>query len=66
MPWLAARRPEPYDADVQELLRLTDRFTSATRDFEWQAHPMFGLMPDRDWLRWAYLHMNHHLRQFGV
>jgi len=27
---------------------------------------MFGLMPDRDWMRWGYLHMNHHLRQFGV
>ena len=29
-------------------------------------HPMFGNMQRADWLRWAYLHADHHLRQFGV
>ena len=58
--------PSAFDADVQELLRLLDRFSSNARDFQWQPHPMFGSMPDRDWMRWGYLHMNHHLRQFGV
>ena len=29
------------------------------------SHPMFGPMTARDWLRWGYLHANHHLRQFG-
>jgi hypothetical protein len=26
---------------------------------------MFGAMTRGDWLRWGWLHMDHHLRQFG-
>ena len=29
------------------------------------AHPMFGVMSPREWMRWGYLHTDHHLRQFG-
>jgi hypothetical protein len=58
--------PLDFEADVQELYRLFDRFTRRPRDFKWQPHPMFGLMADADWMRWGYLHMDHHLRQFGV
>jgi hypothetical protein len=28
-------------------------------------HPMFGPMTGADWMRWGYLHADHHLRQFG-
>ncbi|HEX4004896.1 MAG TPA: DUF1569 domain-containing protein [Acidobacteriaceae bacterium] len=28
-------------------------------------HPYFGRMSTRDWLRWGYLHTDHHLRQFN-
>ena len=28
-------------------------------------HPMFGEMTAADWMRWGYLHADHHLRQFG-
>ena len=32
----------------------------------WQSsHPMFGAMTSADWMRWGYLHADHHLRQFG-
>jgi hypothetical protein len=32
----------------------------------WQhSHPMFGRMTAADWMRWGYLHADHHLRQFG-
>jgi len=27
---------------------------------------MFGRLSDAAWLRWGYLHMDHHLRQFGA
>jgi hypothetical protein len=30
------------------------------------SHFLFGPMSERDWKRWAYLHTNHHLRQFGL
>jgi DinB superfamily len=29
------------------------------------SHPMFGSMTAKDWMRWGYLHADHHLRQFG-
>jgi len=29
------------------------------------SHPMFGAMTAGDWMRWGYLHADHHLRQFG-
>jgi hypothetical protein len=29
------------------------------------SHPMFGRMSAADWMRWGYLHADHHLRQFG-
>jgi hypothetical protein len=58
--------PQEFQTDLHELLRLLGRFTRSPRDFEWQPHPMFGLMKDADWMRWGYLHMDHHLRQFGV
>ena len=28
-------------------------------------HAMFGTMSPEDWMRWGYLHTDHHLRQFG-
>jgi hypothetical protein len=28
-------------------------------------HPFFGSMTREDWLRWGYMHADHHLRQFG-
>jgi len=59
-------KPTEFAADVRELEELVDRLTRADKDFSWGRHPLFAAMPDRDWLRWGYLHMDHHLRQFGV
>jgi hypothetical protein len=28
-------------------------------------HPYFGTMQHSDWMRWGYLHADHHLRQFN-
>ena len=28
-------------------------------------HPMLGAMGPGEWMRWGYLHTDHHLRQFG-
>ena len=30
------------------------------------AHPFLGLLNAREWRRFAWLHLDHHLRQFGV
>jgi hypothetical protein len=58
--------PAEFAADVRELERLFERFARSPRDFSWQPHPIFGAMSERDWMRWGYLHMDHHLRQFGA
>ena len=58
--------PEEFDKDMRELQNLVNRFTQQPRDFQWQPHPQFGHMSDREWMRLAYLHMDHHLRQFSV
>ncbi len=58
--------PAEFERDRQELENIIIRFTQSNRDFEWHPHPIFGMMPDRDWLRWGWLHADHHLRQFGL
>jgi len=60
-------RPAEFEEDVRALQTLVDRFARQPRDFEWpRSHPHFGKMSEAEWLRLAYLHVDHHLRQFGV
>lgn len=63
---LAGTRPVDFAADVAQLEALLDLVTAPTRSFDWQRHPIFGRMSHPAWLRWGYLHMDHHLRQFGA
>ena len=63
---LGGTRPVEFARDRQELEALLARFTAAQKDFRWQAHPIFGAMSEPVWMRWGYLHMDHHLRQFGL
>jgi hypothetical protein len=58
--------PGVFDTDLRELENLVDRFTRQPRDFEWPFHPHFGLMSEAEWMRLAYVHLDHHLRQFGA
>ena len=58
--------PVEFTRDLNRLLALTDRFVAQPRDFRFAAHPIFGEMTEEEWMRWAYLHMSHHLRQFGI
>ena len=57
--------PAQFEADKQTLLAYYDRFTRQPRDYAPGAHPLFGEMTPAEWDRWAYLHIDHHLRQFG-
>jgi len=59
-------RPADFAADVARLEALLDAVTTQTRTLDSQHHPMFGKLSDAAWLRWGYLHMDHHLRQFGA
>jgi hypothetical protein len=57
-------KPSHFAADVTQLEMLVELITTRKGCFG-STHPIFGNMSDTDWMRWAYLHMDHHLRQFG-
>ncbi len=56
--------PAEFLEDREKLVVLIGRFAEA-REFG-VGHPIFGAMSPKDWMRWGYLHSDHHLRQFGV
>ena len=58
--------PDDFERDRARLLMLLDRFVAMRRDFQFRPHPFFGSMSNPEWMRWGYLHCDHHLRQFGV
>jgi Protein of unknown function (DUF1569) len=59
-------QPAAFDADLQELQNLIERFTRKPREFQYQVHPHFGVLSEKEWMRLGYLHPDHHLRQFGA
>jgi hypothetical protein len=62
----AGTRPVEFAADVAGLEALLELITTRKKESGWPAHPIFGRMSQGAWLRWAYLHTDHHLRQFGA
>jgi hypothetical protein len=63
---IGGTKPIEFETDRKILLELIERFTASKRDFLWGTHPLFGEMTELEWLRWGYLHLDHHLRQFGL
>lgn len=51
--------------EQQNLIRLLDIFRYSTEDFILQPHPMFGALNRKQWGRFMYVHIDHHLRQFS-
>jgi hypothetical protein len=58
--------PVAFVADVAELEELVELVSAQIGDVGRPSHPVFGRMSKSAWLRWSYLHMDHHLRQFGA
>ena len=58
---------EECSATFEELVRETaERMELVAKGMRWtREHPIFGAMSAKDWMRWGYLHADHHLRQFG-
>ena len=63
---LAGTRPVDFAVDVAKLEVLVEFIATRGKSFDWPVHPIFGRMSQAAWLRWAYLHADHHLRQFGA
>jgi hypothetical protein len=53
----------PHFAELQALLEIV---TVEETRLDGRLHPLFGRMSEAAWLRWGYLHADHHLRQFGA
>ena len=58
-------KPGDFARDVAELDALTKRFVAGASTIRVE-HTRFGPMRERDWLRWWWMHTDHHLRQFGA
>lgn len=58
--------PAEWTQDVQRLIDLINEVANKPEGFEWGRHPLFGKMSHKDWGRLGYLHVHHHLTQFGV
>lgn len=63
---LGGTKPSEFASDVADLEALVELVTSHPPRTQWCEHPLFGRMSEAEWLRWGYLHMDHHLRQFGA
>ena len=59
-------RPLEFTRDAEALAAAIRRFAQVPRDFKFGRHPKFGDLTEWEWLRWGYLHADHHFRQFGV
>ncbi len=43
-----------------------ESFDNLDANTTWPEHPVFGKMTSNAWCVFAYRHMDHHLRQFGI
>jgi len=58
--------PGEFERDQHELANLIERFCQPAQAAPFQPHPIFGELSEAEWLRWGYLHADHHFRQFGI
>jgi hypothetical protein len=56
--------PSEFVTDLALLVATCTRFCAGLPS-PCLPHPIFGSMTKEDWMRWGYLHADHHLRQFG-
>jgi hypothetical protein len=59
-------KPTTFENDMANLEALMDLLTARPGFFAGRTHPIFGRLSEAAWMRWAYLHVDHHLRQFGA
>ncbi len=63
---IGGTKPIEFTADLAELERLIEHFVDERNDCSAWSHSLFGRMSRRQWSRWAWVHINHHLTQFGA
>jgi hypothetical protein len=63
---IGGTKPIAFATDVSSLEALVEIVTTRPGFFAGRHHPIFGSLSEPAWMRWGYLHMDHHLRQFGA
>lgn len=58
-----APQPGVFEDDLAAALANVQRFVAAQDNRT--PHAILGSMKPAEWMRWGYLHTDHHLRQFG-
>ena len=58
--------PGDFEEDRRRVITRLGELAAAPAATFAPTHLHFGPMSRRDWHRWAYRHVDHHLRQFGL
>jgi len=58
--------PGTFARDVDRAVTLLQQLAAAPADALMDRHPILGPKTRGDWMRYAFLHTDHHLRQFGL
>ena len=59
-------RPTDFELDRARVVTGLHAIAAATSEGLSPAHFLFGPVSPKDWHRWAWRQMDHHLRQFGL
>lgn len=59
-------KPVGFEDDKVNLIKLLELFINDENHYTLQHHPMFGDLDREEWGRLIYVHLNHHLKQFGT
>jgi hypothetical protein len=65
-PELIGRKPLEWATERAAVRGHVQSFENLNSKSTWPEHPVFGKMTPKAWSVFAYRHMDHHLRQFGV
>lgn len=65
-PKINGTRPGDFELDRARAIESLESLVTADSTTLLPQHVMFGPMSTVDWHRWAYRHVRHHLRQFGL
>ena len=65
-PELLRRKPAAWSVERAAVRERVHSFANLDPKATWPEHPVFGKMSAKAWGVFAYRHMDHHLRQFGV
>ena len=66
LPEFQQTSPQVFDRDHARLRECLQEFHERRDRTEWPRNPAFGKLTGVQWGRLTWLHVDHHLRQFGV